>query len=317
MKSSTPNFSIASGPIGIRLVNDYLFRALLQQNNHVLKSLIASLLHLPIDQIESVAIQNEIILGEFIESKNFVLDIHVLLNNHTSINLEMQVVNHHNWVERSISYLCREFDSLEQGQDYFHVAPAIHIGILDYTLFSDAPEFYATYYLANEKTHRIYSDKLRLSVLDLTCIHLATEEDRQYGIDHWAALFKAETWEDLKMLAQNDQIMEEAASTIFNITQDRALREQCRAREEAIALEKYEQSVRTALEAQVEEQCTTIKEQRTKIAQNAATIAEQGATIAEQGATIAEQGATIAEQKALIEALQAQLAAQTADSATK
>ena len=301
-------FKNATGPIGIRLVNDYLFRALLQKNNHVLKALIASLLHIPLADIDSVAIQNEIILGQHVDSKSFILDIHVLLNNHTSVNLEMQVVNHHNWVERSLSYLCREFDSLDHGQDYIHVTPAIHIGILDYTLFEDAPEFYATYYLSNIKTHRIYSDKLRLSVLDLTCIHLATEEDRYYGINHWAALFRAETWEDLKMIAQNDQVMEEAASTIYNITQDRILRERCIAREEAIALEKYEQELRASLEARVQEQSATISEQSTAIAEKDATIAEQGATIAEKDATIAEQDAALAEKDALIAALQAQLA---------
>lgn len=35
----------------------------------------------------------------------------------------------------------------------------------------------------NEKNYRIYSDKFRLSVLDLTQIELATAEDRAYRID--------------------------------------------------------------------------------------------------------------------------------------
>ena len=103
------------------------------------------------------------------------------------------------------------------------------------------------------------------------------------------------------MIAQNDQVMEEAASTIYNITQDRILRERCIAREEAIALEKYEQELRASLEARVQEQSATISEQSTA-------IAEKDATIAEQGATIAEQDAALAEKDALIAALQAQLA---------
>ena len=36
----------ATGELNIKLINDYLFRALLQRNNHVLKGLIASLLHI-------------------------------------------------------------------------------------------------------------------------------------------------------------------------------------------------------------------------------------------------------------------------------
>jgi hypothetical protein len=64
--------------------------------------------------------------------------------------------------------------------------------------------FYSNYYMMNEKTHKIYSDKLRLSVVDLTQIELATEEDCYYNIDLWASFFKAETWEAIKMLAEKD-----------------------------------------------------------------------------------------------------------------
>ena len=39
-------------------------------------------------------------------------------------------------------------------------------------------------------------------MVDLTQTELATEEDKANRIDYWARLFKAKTWEDLKMLAQ-------------------------------------------------------------------------------------------------------------------
>lgn len=43
-------------------------------------------------------------------------------------------------------------------------------------------------------------------MLDLSRIDLATEEDKQYQLDHWAALFKAKTWEELQMPAQKHEI---------------------------------------------------------------------------------------------------------------
>ena len=229
----------ATGELNIKLVNDYLFRALLQKNNRVLKGLIASLLHMKMEDIQSVIIKNEIILGKHIPDKAFILDIRVLMNDNSIINLEMQVVDQCNWVERPMSYLCRCFDNLAKGDDYINAKPVVQIGLLDYTLFPDAPEFYASYYLMNEKSHKIYSDKLRISVVDLTHIDLATDEDKLYGIDHWARLFKSRTWEDLKMLAENNPIIDEAASTIYSISQDSILLEQIRARDEAIAHENY------------------------------------------------------------------------------
>jgi predicted transposase/invertase (TIGR01784 family) len=222
----------AKGPLSIKLTNDYLFRALLQRNNNVLKGLLSSLLHLPMNEMHSVSITNPIVLGEAIDDKTFILDIKVLLNNHTIINLEMQVINEQNWPERSLSYLCRAFDNLNAGADYIDVKPAVQIGLLDFTLFPDYPEFFAEYKFLNVKNHSVYSDKLQLFVLDLTRIDLATTRDKYYCIDHWARLFQATTWEEIMTLSENDELIHEATDTIYQLTQDEMIRQQCEARED-------------------------------------------------------------------------------------
>ena len=77
----------ASGPLPIPMTNDYLFRALLQRNNNVLKGLICSLLHLSPEQMCTAEITNPIELGASVTDKTFILDIKVLLNDHTVLNL--------------------------------------------------------------------------------------------------------------------------------------------------------------------------------------------------------------------------------------
>ena len=222
----------ATGFINYGMTNDYMFRAVLQKNVKVLKGLIASLLHLPVEEIKSVQIMNPIQLGEDMDDKTFVLDINVLLNNDTIINLEMQMQNERNWEERSLSYLCRSFDQLYQGQAYVEAKPAIHIGFLNFTPFLDLPEFYATYKLLNVKNKRLYSDKFVLSVVDLTHIELATEEDKEYQVDYWAKLFTATSWEELKMIAEKNQSMEEAVQTLYELNSDWITQDKCRARRE-------------------------------------------------------------------------------------
>lgn len=191
--TSFQTFETACGIIPYGMTNDYMFRAVLQTNNKVLRGLICSLLHLTKEEVVSVEITNPILLGESVERKEFRLDIMVLLNSRTTINLEMQVANKLNWTNRSVLYLCRSYDTPKRGEDYIEIRPAIHIGFLDYTLFEEYPEFYATYKLKNIKNNHIYSDNFILSVVDLSRIDLATEEDKAYGIDYWAALFKAKT----------------------------------------------------------------------------------------------------------------------------
>lgn len=220
-------FQNAHGKIPYGMTNDYMFRAVLQSNSKALRGLICSLLHLRHEDVLSVEITNTIILGESIEDKEILLDINVNMNNNTLINLEMQMTEKLVWPDRSISYLCRSLDMLTHGQEYQELKPVIHIGFLNYTLFDDYPEFYATYKLMNVKNHHIYSDKLTLSVIDLTQIKLATDEDREYNIDNWAKLFKATTWEKIKMLAAEDQYIDEASKSIFQLSADEQISKRC------------------------------------------------------------------------------------------
>lgn len=227
------SFMEAKGVIDYNMTNNYMFRYILQENEKVLTGLICSLLHLKPEQIKSIEITNPIDLAGDITGKEFILDINILLNDDTLINLEMQVANEHNWPERSLMYLCRSFDQLYRGQKYEDALPVYHIGFLDYTLFPDHPEFYATYQLLNVKNHHLYSRKFTISVVDLTQTKLATDEDKVYEIDYWARIFKAKTWEELKMLAQNNEYLQEAADSIYKANSEEIVRQQCRAREDA------------------------------------------------------------------------------------
>lgn len=71
-----------------------------------------------------------------------------------------------------------------------------------------------------------------MNVLDLNRIDLATEEDRCYEIDRWAQMFKAGTWEELRMIAEKNKYMSEAAAAMYELNADEIVRQQCMAREE-------------------------------------------------------------------------------------
>lgn len=230
---SNTGFSTATGKIDYTLMNDYMFHRVMERNQNVLKGLLCALLHLEPADILSLVILNPINTGSVIGNKDYYLDIKISLNDHSFINLELQVRNEHNWPERSLVYLCRLFDNLHTGDDYIEVKPACHIGILDFTLFPEQAEFYATYKLLNEKNLHKYSDKFTLCVLDLTQIQMATGEDKAYGLDRWAKLFKATTWEEFKMIAADDKTMQEAGETVFKLNWTDSERYMCEAREEA------------------------------------------------------------------------------------
>ena len=251
---SNLSYLSATGKIEYNMTNNYMFRYILQENEKVLKGLVSSFLHLNPENIKTIEIKNPIDLSGDVTGKEFILDIKVMLNDDTLINLEMQVLNEHNWPERSLSYLCRAYDQLYRGQKYEEALPVVHIGFLDFTLHPSNPEFYATYKMLNIKNHLVYSDKFRLSVVNLKCIELATEDDRAYKVDYWARIFKAEAWEEIRMLAKENEYLQEAASSLYVANADEIVRQQCIAREDAERRERTLERLVMQKQEKIEEQ---------------------------------------------------------------
>ena len=221
----------ANEPIGYTLKNNYLFIALMNDSEYALKKLVCSLLGYPQSDIKKLTIRNPIQVGKAIERKGFVLDVALLLNDDTYINIELQLIDYGNWPERSVGYLCRSYDNLNRGDDYIDTKPAIHIGILDFTLFEEYPEFFASYRLLNVKNHNEYTSKFQLYVLDLNQIELATQEDRKHERDVWARLFQAKTRGDLMSIAQKYKEFEPVINKMNALMSDDAIQLQYDAEE--------------------------------------------------------------------------------------
>lgn len=265
----TVPYEQATGSPKYGLTNDYMFRVVFQENELARKGLIASILHMNPDNIQSVTIRNPIKLGEQIDDKEFVLDIEVLLNNNQLINLEMQMENQQNWQDRSLSYLCRSFDHLYKGEKYTEAKPTTHIGFLNFVPFPERPEFNGCYKILNEKNHALYSDKLSLHVVDLTHIELATEEDKAWKIDYWARLFTATTWEELKMIAKNNIYMKAATEEMYIRSADEMIEQRCRARND------YYRTIRTydkTIQDLEESNATLLSENQTLLSEKEALL---------------------------------------------
>ena len=119
-----------------------MFQAVFQKNQNALKGLLSALLGIPKNQIKELRILNPIILGETIDNKTCILDLHLRLNNNELINIEMQVSDLGNWLGRT-------FDQTQSGGDYSNISTTMHIGILDFNLSHLTPKFYSEFRLMN------------------------------------------------------------------------------------------------------------------------------------------------------------------------
>lgn len=213
--------------------NDYMFRAVLQESEEVLKHLIATLMQMDEREIKSCRILNPIILGQRINNKDTILDVRLDLNDDSIMNVELQMWYQNDWVDRSLYYWARTFAHLKKGENYSDVKPTYHIGILNFSVFQEEPEFYSEYRIQNIKTGREYSEKFCLRILDLTQIERARKDPAtDSALMKWAQIVKAKTLNELENLAGNEEALKHMVSVVKKLSEEEKIQLQCEARED-------------------------------------------------------------------------------------
>ena len=218
--------------------NDYVFKAIMQEREDVLRNLIGALLNLEESEIIVCKITNPIVLGESIEDKNCILDLKLLLNNSRNVNVELQIRREDYWEERSLLYWARTYDDIKSGDNYDLLKPTYHIGIIDFPLYDGDSELYSEYRIMNVQNHRIYTEKFGIKVLNLR--NIVNSKNTDVRIVHWAKIFKAKTWNELEELAGEQEVFKNMILELKKLTEDERIKQQMEARAD------YESRIATA-----------------------------------------------------------------------
>ena len=144
--------------------------------------------------------------------------------------------------------------------------------------------------------HRIYSSKFAVNVLDLSHIELATDEDKDWNLDFWAKLFKAKTWEEIKMIAKDNEYFTEASNTLCDLYADFNVRERCRDREDYELEQKY-------LHDTIAQQGDKIIQQESMLAQKDDMLVQKDGMLAQKDSELAQQAVELEEMKKKIQEL--------------
>ncbi len=230
----------ATGKIPYNMLNDYMFRIVLQDNIEALRNIIASVLHIPPSTITDVEVRNTIVPGETPKDKEYRMDIRVVINNSTDVDIELQIRDEGNWEFRGLHYLCREFDkNMKQGDLYSKDHTSFQIGFLDYTLFEDNDKFFSAYEMCDIDTHYRFNSNFSLFVINLNRIDIATEDDINSGLARWCRFFKASTYDELKDIVKEEKLMESLANDILIRNADENIQKLCEDRDDYLRHEYY------------------------------------------------------------------------------
>ncbi|WP_018660704.1 Rpn family recombination-promoting nuclease/putative transposase [Heyndrickxia acidiproducens] len=122
------------------------------------------------DRITDVQYENtELIKAEQV-GKTSRLDVLVYTSNDERINVEIQMVDQHDMPEQVLYYWSKLFSSsLQTGQYYSELVPAIMISILNYPLFPhETDSFHNVFHLYEDNEHFIWSPHLEFHTFDLS-----------------------------------------------------------------------------------------------------------------------------------------------------
>jgi predicted transposase/invertase (TIGR01784 family) len=257
------------------LKSDTLFKMLFSRNQDLLKRLVSALLSIRYEDIKDFNVINPEISPEEIGKKFCRLDINMTVNGQ-KLDLELQITDEGNYLERSLFYWAREYSTgIDEGQDYALLPRTIVISILGFNQFADKSKFFHEFQCLEVTTHEPLTDKMVLQFYELK--KLAPLSDADSGRELWLKLFNAETEEELKKIEDMGvSFMSEAILAYRHVAASPEYKELERVRskarhDEAQAIYNAERKVREHWQGVV-----------------ANITAEKDAALAEQAALIAE-----------------------------
>jgi predicted transposase/invertase (TIGR01784 family) len=179
--------------------------------------------------------------------KQGILDVRILMNDDTEIDIEIQLSILNVWADRALFYPAKMYtEQINSGEDYTIFKKCVSISILDFELFKDTPEFYSCFHIREDTRHAIYTDKMEFHVLELPKLPKELREDSN-DIELWGKFISAERKEEFDVLAEKNTYIDSAYQHLQLISQDKQKRMEYEAREKAVR--DYNQGLLEAREA--------------------------------------------------------------------
>ena len=153
--------------VELQLTNDYIFKRLFSKkgNEDILKDLLEGILEIPIEKVE---VMQEVELERVdIKDKLGVLDIKALINEDITVDIEMQIANEKNMIERTLFYWAGlYYTGLKKGQDYKLNNKVITINILMYNIFKKE-KYHTIATIKEDENNEKITDKLEIHFIEL------------------------------------------------------------------------------------------------------------------------------------------------------
>ena len=218
---------------------DVVFQALFGEigSEDITTSLLEAILKQNIEEIDLN--QNPILRREFNDDKLGILDILAKINGTDSCNIELQIVDRANIIERMLYYWGRLYTrGIQSGEDYANLARTVVVLITDYDVLPEKDlELHTSWKIIEEKHRKIIlTEKFEFHIIIMSKINVASTEDKE--LLSWLYFLDNPESERVKNIMKTNKKLKEAGDKLNKISQDDKLRRIAELRQKAIMDEK-------------------------------------------------------------------------------
>lgn len=178
------------------------------------------------NKIVEVEIKNSDIEKAYIEDKFSRLDVKAKTNNKEIINIEIQLKNEYNMIQRSLYYWSKLYEEqLNEGDRYDKLSRTVCINILDFKYLKN-DRFHNGYRLKEIETNEELTDLQEIHFIEIPKLKkLSTEEEVIDMLEGWVEFLRDPESEVVRKLEMTTREIREAKDELYRLSRNEKERE--------------------------------------------------------------------------------------------
>ena len=203
--------------------NDVVFKLLFgdQRNGDLLIDFLKAVISLPEDDYSEIAVVDPHLIRKHPDKKLGILDLKIRTKSGKIVHVEIQLLDFPQIRERIVFYDAGLItDQLDAGEEYGSIKRVITILITDYVLIPESSRYHNRFTLYDPESSIEFTDLIEIHTLELPKL----PETADNYLWHWLRFLRAESREDLDMVAQASPKLKKTVVKLLELSEDEEAR---------------------------------------------------------------------------------------------
>ena len=204
-----------------------------EDNKSVLMSFLNATLK-PKEEIVSVELKNTDIEKEYVKDKFSRLDVKATTNKNETINIEIQLKDEHNMIQRTLYYWSKLYEEqIGEGDFYNKLNRTVCINILNFKYLKN-DRFHNVYRLKEIETNEELTDIEEIHFIEIPKLKGVDLKEEKDMLKVWIEFLRDPESEVIRSVEMNNEEIRRAKDKLYKLSQDEKERELYFIREKSI-----------------------------------------------------------------------------------